>query len=222
MDDLEIRFDSSDTSPHRVCLISLRPLTDDAGVVTGAIGCLTDVTDKVQLRRELEMRAAVDELTACLNRSAILQMFEIMLDRIDLNAGGLAVLFPDVDRFKDVNDRFGHAAGDQVLVEVCRRIRSALRGDDRVGRIGGDEFLVLCPSVHSVDEAHQVAMRVSEAVHHFTTVDGETIEVGASIGVAFTNRRVSADVLVARADQAMYRSKLAGRAQVTLAEDPDD
>jgi diguanylate cyclase (GGDEF)-like protein len=214
VDDLELRFQpptGGDERGTRVCLLSLRSLTDSTEVVTGAIGCVSDVTDSVRLRRELQIRASVDALTGCLNRSATLEVLEHALLGRSTDGDGLAVIFVDLDDFKSINDRYGHATGDAILVAAARRMRAGLRSDDHVGRLGGDEFLVICPSVPSLQHATDVARRLDASLQGIVAVDGRTIELRATLGLAWTHDEVSPDELVARADQAMYKAKQARR-----------
>ncbi|HEV7526965.1 MAG TPA: diguanylate cyclase [Acidimicrobiia bacterium] len=215
VDDLELRFllpnvDGGERGT-RVCLLSLRSLTDSIEVVTGAIGCVSDVTDSVRLRRELQIRANVDALTGCLNRSATLELLELAVSRRSTHDEGLAVIFVDLDDFKSVNDHYGHATGDAVLVAASRRMRAGLRSDDQVGRLGGDEFLVICPNVPSLQHATDVAGRLDASIQGTVAVDGHTIELRAALGLAWTREEVSPDDLVAHADQAMYKAKQARR-----------
>src|SRR5439155_20058487 len=152
VDDMEIR------SGTRVFQVSLRPLTDDIGRVSGAIGCLSDVTDSVQLRRTLELRATVDKLTRCLNRAATLELLDLLLS-VRAIGDGVAVVYVDLDQFKAVNDCFGHATGDAILAEAARRLRNAVKDADAVGRLGGDEFLVVCPGVASTCDSDKFRRR---------------------------------------------------------------
>ena len=124
--------------------VSLRPLIDDEHAVTGAVGCVTDVTESVRLRDELVRQATVDALSGCHNRAATMTALEDLLAE---PGRGVGVVFLDLDRFKEVNDTHGHRVGDQVLVSVVERIRAAVRDDqDLVGRLGGDEFLIVSPT----------------------------------------------------------------------------
>jgi diguanylate cyclase (GGDEF)-like protein/PAS domain S-box-containing protein len=221
VDDLELRFQPAavdgDESQARVCLLSLRSLTDSTGVVTGAIGCVSDVTDSVRLRRELQIRANIDALTGCLNRSATLELLELALWESSTNGEGLAVIFVDLDDFKTVNDKYGHATGDAVLVAASRRMQTGLRSNDHVGRLGGDEFLVICPKIPSHQHAVEIADRLGASLQGTVAVTGHTIELRAAIGFAWTDDEVSPDELVARADQAMYKAKQARRAPARAA-----
>jgi diguanylate cyclase (GGDEF)-like protein/PAS domain S-box-containing protein len=222
VDNIELRFRVETPHPDfantRVCQISLRALTDLNGSVTGAIGCLSDVTDSVELRRELQLRASTDGLTGCLNRTAIFELLDLSLTKSSHDGRGVAVIFIDLDHFKEINDGFGHAAGDQVLCMAAQRVRDSLRAGDSVGRIGGDEFLVICPGMRGVELAVPVADRVSEALLRPFSFGDASIRIGASLGVAWAPPGSSSlDDLIARSDRAMYDSKHAGLGSVTVA-----
>jgi diguanylate cyclase (GGDEF)-like protein/PAS domain S-box-containing protein len=193
-----------------VCSVSVRPLTDRSGQVTGSIGCLSDITERVALRRDLENRATVDQLTVCLNRGATLDLLrDLLSDRRD--SAGLAVAFIDIDKFKDVNDTLGHRAGDEVLERTAHRLRSVLRRHDRVGRIGGDEFLVICPRVSSASLALTIATRLWRAIGGSSDAASGETPVSASVGIAWSAGAIDADTLIARADVAMYEAKAKGQ-----------
>ena len=183
VDDLEIRLMVTNT--QRVCEMSMRPLTNATGVVTGAVGYLSDVTDRAQLHRELEIKASVDKLTSCLNREASLELVEAMTTAPKTPGEGSAVIYVDLDDFKSVNDRLGHAAGDRLLVAAADRLRGAARKGDAVGRLGGDEFLVICPQVESSAQAVRIAERVAAATEVTIDVGTGAVELrttSASLG----------------------------------------
>jgi diguanylate cyclase (GGDEF)-like protein/PAS domain S-box-containing protein len=238
VDDIEIRLRlpmldrrASRPDPHdpsgappereRVCLLAVRTLTDSAGAVSGVVGCVSDVTERAQLRRELEVRASTDALTSCLNRAATLELVDRTLTSPG-NDTGNAVVFIDLDSFKSVNDDFGHAAGDRLLIEVANRLRAAIREGDRVGRFGGDEFLVICPRVESPDLAVEIAERIATTFTSPVELDSGPVRLRASVGVAWTTEELDADTLIAWADSAMYDSKRLGRQMVTLFRGPED
>jgi diguanylate cyclase (GGDEF)-like protein/PAS domain S-box-containing protein len=206
VDDIELRLDRP---VHRVCLLSLRALTGRDGRVSGAIGCLSDITERADLRRELEIRATVDTLTSCLNRAATLELLRLAVAKHAGTDHGTAVVFVDLDRFKDVNDTLGHAAGDELLITVASRLKAAVRTGDEVGRIGGDEFLVICPAIESDARADDLKRRLVDAVQRPATIGDVEIDVAASFGVAWCADPVDPDALVAAADRAMYESKRA-------------
>jgi len=199
----------------RVCLLGLRPLTDSAGLVSGAVGCLSDVTDRALMHQELQMKAAVDQLTHCFNRAATIELVDRTVNA-QHDGLGRAVIFVDLDRLKSVNDELGHAAGDHVLVTAANQIRTALRAGDFVGRLGGDEFLVICPRVTSAALAVDIAKRISNALTIAVQIGSDEIELRASVGVVWTMEPLDTDTLIARADCAMYESKRSGLHGVTL------
>jgi len=215
IDGLEVRLRAIDESDDalRVCEVSMRPLTDHAGTVSGAIGCISDVTVAVGLRSQLEHRATTDALTGCTNRATILEVVEATLHSPTTTSAGVAVLFVDLDDFKMINDRYGHAAGDSLLIEASRRIRGAIRTADHLGRIGGDEFLVLCPNATEV-EAHRVAERLRAALHISVTIGEQHSEIRAAVGVAWTACDTTADALIAVADERMYEAKSRQKEQI--------
>jgi diguanylate cyclase (GGDEF)-like protein len=200
------------------CSVSLRALTGHGGAVTGAIACVADITDSARLRQQLEERATFDVLTRCHNRASILSILERTLADSLSQSRGTAVIFLDLDRFKQLNDSLGHAAGDAFLVEVAQRMRRAVRNEDMVGRLGGDEFLVVCRDLESVDRAHDIAARLSEEIEGREIVLAEaSVQPRASIGVAWTpDHDVEADGLVARADAAMYEAKRKRKRQLRV------
>ncbi len=190
----------------RRVLMSIRALQRATGEIGGAITCVLDITDSARARRELEKRATFDALTRCHNRQSILSGLESELEREDET--NTAVVYVDLDKFKPVNDTMGHAAGDEVLVQVAELLRIASRSDDNVGRLGGDEFLVLLRSVPGPDAAMQVAQRIRDALCGTFELSSGAVELSASIGVAWTSDGTpTADELVKRADAAMYESK---------------
>ena len=221
VDRLELHFDvvvpHPDFASTRVCQVSLRPLTDGAGAVTGAIGCLSDVTESVDLRHELELRASTDTLTGCLNRAAIFEFLDFALRSARESGVGVAAIFVDLNRFKEINDCHGHAVGDKALLWAAACIRGAIRTGDAIGRLGGDEFLVVCPEVPNIESVHPVAQGISDCIRPVEIAEG-VFDLAASVGVAWTDGSdESPDVLTARADRAMYESKTGGTPVVVAA-----
>ena len=154
--------------------------------------------------RALLRAATHDALTGLPNRTACLDRIERDLAEPEPR---LAVLFCDLDGFKPVNDRLGHAAGDALLTAVAGRLRDCLRGDDLVSRFGGDEFVIVCPDRDPATAAAVVADRIRETVLQPYRVDGEEVRVGLSVGVAYAGPGCTADGLIGRADLAMYAAK---------------
>ena len=190
----------------RHALMSLRALLRQSGEVSGAITSVLDVTDSARAREELEQRATFDALTGCHNRSSILGALERELKRDDSTTTG--VVYVDLDNFKPVNDTLGHAAGDELLVLVAERLRDVSRRDDDVGRLGGDEFILLLRDISEPEAAMHVARRVSQSLSALAELSCGTVELRASVGVACTGAEtITVEELVKRADAAMYLSK---------------
>jgi diguanylate cyclase (GGDEF)-like protein len=120
---------------------------------------------------------------------------------------GRAVIFVDIDGLKSVNDELGHSAGDRLLAAAAGQIRSTLRDSDFVGRLGGDEFLVICPRVVDAKLAMEIAERISAALMSHVDIGTHTVELRTSIGVAWTEEPLDTGALIAQADHAMYESK---------------
>ena len=203
--DEDLQVEVLDATAHRVVEVALRPLVDEAGKVEGVLACLTDITESVRLRAELEQRATHDALTGCLNRGAILRRLREELTRVGPSYG-CAVLFLDLDDFKQVNDTRGHAAGDEVLREVAAVLRSAARTGDAVGRLGGDEFVLICPRIDSAEQALALGVDVQARLGRSQPAD--LPQWGASTGVAWVDAPLlDAESLLGRADAAMYLAK---------------
>lgn len=199
--------DGSGAKELRQCVLTMRGLQGDGPAVGGALVCVLDVTDSVRIREELRRRATYDEITQCHNRTAVM---ELVADELARSQGGepLALVYIDLDHFKEVNDRFGHAAGDELLAIVGRRLLGAVRKGDTVGRIGGDEFLVVCPGMSSAAQAVRAAGRVAATFEQPIRLEAGAVGCRASIGVAWSGEEVAdADSLVGRADAAMYEAK---------------
>ncbi|HEX7095771.1 MAG TPA: sensor domain-containing diguanylate cyclase [Acidimicrobiales bacterium] len=200
---------------YRASFCALR----DGDTITGTLLTLTDVTESADLREALRKRATYDDLTGLHNRASIMALLANSL-REDRDAGrGTAVVFVDLDDFKDINDEFGHAAGDDVLARVAGRLRAAVRRHDLVGRIGGDEFLVVCPGVSDPSTAYTVAERVGRHLQEELDIAGQSRTVRASIGVAWgTDPEATPESLIRAADAAMYESKRRGKGRPVLAD----
>ena len=205
--DVVVRIVPERQTTERIIRVITKSLHADGGQ-HGVIACISDVTETELMGRELERRATFDALTSCLNRASILARLD---DALAPGSGGTAVIFLDLDGFKEINDRLGHAVGDDVLRAVAQALASSTRQDDAVGRLGGDEFLVVCTDIAGQAEAMDLAERVSAAIRAHPGVPGTDLPVRASIGVAWAGRgSVTADELVERADAAMYESKRVG------------
>ena len=209
-EDLEVGV--TDGVDERRCELTFRALLSDSGGLDGVIVCATDVTERSRLRSELEHRADHDALSGCLNRAATVAA----LDRALHDGTPVTVAYLDLDGFKAVNDDLGHAAGDELLRILAERLRRATRAQDRIGRVGGDEFVVLCPHGPGGPGTAEIAERLTAAVCGDVTFARQRIRLEASVGVVASQPgELDAEALLIRADEAMYEAK-------RLARRPDD
>jgi len=160
----------------------------------------------------IQQMAAHDDLTGALNRRAFMQLLADERARVTRYGGLFAVILLDIDHFKSVNDRFGHQGGDAVLKEFCQVANTGIRTTDRLGRLGGEEFIVLLISPAGVDASRIVAERIRTAVaaHDWNRVV-PNLSLTTSLGVAVFERDETVEVLIARADRALYAAKASGR-----------
>jgi diguanylate cyclase (GGDEF)-like protein/PAS domain S-box-containing protein len=201
--------------------LHLSPVPGADGRPAHYLGYQQDVTARVEAQAELARQAAQDGLTGLANRSALFERLESAVARSHATGRSAAVVFLDLDGFKDVNDTFGHATGDTVLSEVAGRLQGVLRRADTLARIGGDEFVAVLSGL-APDKALHVAQRV--AADFVTTLERPLVagpvevRLSGSVGVAVCpGHAVTADRLLAEADAAMYRAKRAGAGQVRVA-----
>ncbi len=161
------------------------------------------------LEGELSFQATHDPLTELANRSLFHDKLVEALG--ELHGARAVVLFIDLDDFKTVNDTLGHAAGDELLLDVAARLRACTRATDTVARLGGDEFAVLLPGVVERDDAEATADKILSALDTPTRISGRSVEIRASIGIAFATGDTDAATLMRNADTAMYQAKAAGK-----------
>jgi diguanylate cyclase (GGDEF)-like protein len=177
----------------------------------GAVVLVEDITERRNAEARISHLARYDELTALPNRVNFRDEIGRLL-AVQQGAEQLsALLFVDLDQFKQVNDTLGHPCGDQLLCAVSERLREMLRPEDFVARFGGDEFVVFQQNIHSADDAASLARRIVDRLSERYKIDNHLVEIGASVGIAMTSRGVSADTLLKNADMALYRAKADGR-----------
>jgi diguanylate cyclase (GGDEF)-like protein/PAS domain S-box-containing protein len=192
--------------------ISGEPVFDHQGVFRGYHGVGTDITARVDAEREIKRLAEFDFLTGLPNRTLFNDRMQQAISAAGRHGQRFALLFVDLDRFRDVNNSLGHEAGDELLRQLARRFASCVRGGDTVCRRGGDEFLVLLPMVVDATDAARLARRLLEAAAEPFDVGGLRIDLSASIGIAlYPEDGKDAAALVKNADAAMYHTKASGR-----------
>jgi len=185
---------------------------------TGWVAILEDVTRQRSSEAALAHRATHDKLTGLPDRLLLADRLEQAMARLQRGTEQVAVLYIDLDGFKAVNDRFGHAAGDSVLIEVATRIQASIRPGDTASRVGGDEFVVLAEGV-SVEGAGVIGERIAGEVARPIEVSGHEVRLGTSVGLAMASAGDDPVEVVIRADQAMYRAKRDGGTRVHVAAD---
>ena len=181
---------------------------EDGGQLTHWVAFLRDVTQTKHQVTSLRHQAMHDALTGLPNRTMLFEKLERVIE--ESRAGGLklALMLMDLDRFKEVNDTFGHQFGDALLKQVSFRLQNQLRGDDFAARLGGDEFAVVLPHVADSTSAATTARRILGTLEQPFVIDGQVLEVGGSIGIAlFPEHGGDARTLLRRADVAMYAAK---------------
>ena len=207
----ELDYAHPDGAVRRLRL-SVSPMIEDGG--PASLVMISDVTDVRAAEAQLLSRALHDGLTGLPNRALMAEQIEAALGRQAGGPAGVAVLLADLDDFKLVNDTWGHAAGDELLCQVARRLSAAVRTGDIVARFGGDEFVILCENV-SLAQAEAVAARMIDALHEPFRVGGQAAYVAVSIGIALSPPQDAASLLQ-YADTAMYEAKARGRGQLQV------
>lgn len=189
---------------ERRCELTFRAMTSDNGGVDGVIVCASDVTERSRLRSELEHRASHDALSGCLNRAAIITALEEALAENE----EVAVVYIDLNHLKTVNDELGHTAGDELLRVAAARIRRAVRGADQIGRVGGDEFVVLCHRGEGRFDLKALVERFTESIQGDVVFDRKRLPLSASVGASITVAgEADPEAVLTRADTAMYEVK---------------
>ena len=194
-------------------LLSISTVKNQAGEVCNYVGVFADISQLKASEQELEYLAHHDPLTNLPNRMLFMSRLQHSIDQAKRQNSQLAVLMLDLDRFKDVNDSFGHLAGDDLLQMVAKHLDSRLRASDTVCRLGGDEFIVLLEEVLHPESAARIARDIIAGMNEtWCLPSGNEVRIGVSIGIAlFPNHSTAAAELIQHADAAMYEAKNEGR-----------
>ncbi len=168
------------------------------------LSCVRDVSERMATEEMVRYLAYHDTLTGLANRVLLEQELNTAISEADRHGDVLGTLWIDLDRFKPVNDTFGHAVGDEVLREIADRLSGSVRDTDTVARTGGDEFVVVLPRLNSADDLQRVANKLAQEVERPIDLGGREIRVSASIGLAIHRVGENAESLMTRADLAMY------------------
>ena len=207
----EIRVHRADRAEQWLDVRAVDMLHDP--VVAGYVVNLHDVTDRKRSEAELRTQAFHDALTGLANRALFRDRVEHALGARARTAIDPSVIFVDLDGFKYVNDSLGHETGDELLVEIARRLQAAVRPGDTVARLGGDEFAVLLESAEAKADGPTIAARILDVVRQPMTIKGRTLLVSCSAGVAIADATSDSSTLLSHADMAMYEAKARGKAR---------
>ena len=189
-----------------------RPVFDENGKVNGIVAIINNITEMQSLRLELEKRSKTDQLTGLLNKQTTEELITSLLERDHKKKSRGALLMIDVDKFKHVNDTYGHIAGDRVLMAIGNIIHESFKGMDIAGRIGGDEFMVYLRDIDSSSTALQLAAKISDRARHLFPDEPLGKCVSLSIGIAlFPEHSKNFEDLYRAADKALYYVKERGR-----------
>ena len=188
----------------------------DEPAVRGIVITARDATERVHLTEQLAHRASHDALTDLPNRAALDDFLQGALARSERSGVGVGVCFVDLDAFKAVNDTHGHAAGDQLLVDVAREINRCLRRGDAAARVGGDEFVLVLDAMASSNQALNIASRVRDAITALGRGSDTMLRFGASVGLALSQPGDTVDAILKRADAALYRAKVSHDSSIVL------
>jgi len=195
-----------------VVLMSISPILGPGGTVAGYIGISRDITVRKHAEMRLAQLAQYDTLTGLPNRNLFRDRLEQALARARRSGHSMALMFLDLDQFKEINDTLGHAAGDELLREVGDRLRDNLREVDTIARLGGDEFTVIVESISGRDRAEAIARKIVDLFALPVTVGGRNLTVTCSVGITLRPEDADdAEELLKAADIAMYRAKHEGR-----------
>jgi diguanylate cyclase (GGDEF)-like protein len=195
----------------------ISPVIDENGVITHFMAMKEDITERKRLEEELQKQSTIDELTGAYNRRQFYRLANAEIKRSNRLRHPLSIALIDIDYFKSVNDTYGHAAGDRVLVSFANTCQRNIRDIDTLARLGGDEFVIILPETAG-DQAYIALERLrqsltSQPIEH----DGNSISVTISCGIAsLAGKAESLEQLMERADQALYQAKQAGRNCVSV------
>ena len=197
--------------------LAITAVRDAAGTITNFSAIFYDVSERKQLEEKLENLAHYDTLTGLPNRMLLQDRLEQVIALSERHSQHFALLFIDLDGFKPVNDRFGHAFGDELLKRVSLRLNKAVRGMDTVARLGGDEFVVILTDIGSSENAVHVAENIVADLSEPYEIAGESVAISASIGVSiYPKDEMLAQDLLRVADEAMYQAKREGKRRVVF------
>jgi diguanylate cyclase (GGDEF)-like protein/PAS domain S-box-containing protein len=187
---------------------SKMPLYDTNGNIYGLLGITREINELIQVEHDLQFLATHDVLTSLPNRYLLFDRMDQAIFRAQRYGSMLAIMFLDLDDFKAINDTYGHATGDLLLVQVANKLTSLVRELDTVARFGGDEFVIILESVQKEEEIAQIAERIIKEIPKGIDIYPKNPDISVSMGISlFPQHGMTASKLIACADEAMYRAK---------------
>lgn len=197
--------------------LSIRRVTDDSGHLTHHVAVFSDITERKAAEKRIRHLALHDALTDLPNRTLLTERTEQALLRAQRNKSNVGLIYFDLDKFKPINDTYGHEIGDQLLKTTAQRVQGCVRASDTVARLGGDEFVILLQEVQGAQEALAVANKVLGELERPFKIAGHSLAISGSLGVAiYPDHGLDEVALTRNADAAMYQAKREGRGRVTL------
>ena len=192
--------------------LTVNVVRDDSGALSNYVALFRDITQSKENEQRLWHIAHHDALTGLPNRSLMYGRLQLAMEQADRDKSAMALMLIDLDGFKQVNDSLGHGAGDEVLVRVASRLREQVRESDTVVRYAGDEFVVVLKGLYQRETINHIANAMIDEIARPMEIEGQVVQIGASIGIAlYPTNAYDGDSLIARADEAMYRAKKAGK-----------
>ncbi|WP_102274801.1 putative bifunctional diguanylate cyclase/phosphodiesterase [Cytobacillus massiliigabonensis] len=197
--------------------LTISVIKDDSGDVTNYVGIFSDISDQKCAEKQLRFLAHYDSLTGVANRYSLNKRLEGLLQTAEKYQQQLAILFLDLDRFKQVNDTLGHNYGDILLKQVSSRLKGLIKNKDMIARLGGDEFVIVLPNLKHPKEAIHIAELIIESLSKSFLLESHEVYVTASIGISlYPLDGIDTDTLLKNADKAMYDAKSCGKNQYEL------
>lgn len=189
------------------------PIVDRNGELFGTVGFARDISERKEMERRLHHIAHYDSLTNLPNRLLLTDRLQQAIAQSRRSGTNVAVIYLDLDGFKEVNDAYGHEMGDKLLIELTKRMRQIIREGDTLSRLGGDEFVLILPDSDKIERIEPTLERLLLSASKLFEIDRREVQVSASIGVSFypQQEEIDADQLIRQADQAMYQAKQTGK-----------
>ena len=196
--------------------MSVNAIRNEKGETINYAGIVTDITQDKERERNLYNLAMYDNLTKLPNREMFYEFASIAQKEAEEKNKIFALLFLDLDNFKEINDQYGHLIGDRLLRAISQRLRNTIRESDIASRFGGDEFIILLKDIKTVENTKKVSQLIVDSISKLFTINDERIRISASIGISLYSYRADIDRLLKNADQAMYKAKKDGKNRVQI------